>query len=357
MAGRSEPDNPLNDERFALVDGVAPLVSVIVTSFNYERHLGRCLSSIARQVYPRFECIVVDDLSTDGSVQLIETFIASEEAAGRFTLVRREQNGGQMAALKTGLGHASGVFVAMVDADDLLLEDFLNAHINAHMGRRNVAFTSSNQYQIDEHDEVVAGRHADLQARTRRRYINPLPLHDPFWVWATTSSMMFRRDVLDLIMPEDTEPYRVCADNYLCHFANLLGGSLLIPETYGCFRRHRANYFSSNPVLGGQLPTGDMRRHPPHQVVRLGILSHLLSRSDEFVGLLSKEFLFATLLRLAGPIDLLKLRVSHPGFFNRSPFPWARFVAASSALLATGTARKYSRFLRRAAVRDARAGL
>ena len=47
-----------------------PLVSVIVTSFNYAPYIEACLSSIGRQTYPHFECVVVDDASTDDSVEM-----------------------------------------------------------------------------------------------------------------------------------------------------------------------------------------------------------------------------------------------------------------------------------------------
>ena len=345
MAGRFEKHNPLADVRFAATDGVAPMVTVIVTSFNYGKYIVRCLSSVARQTYPRFKCIVVDDCSNDDSVALIEKFVSSAESHGRFSLVKQERNGGQMGAIKAGLQDAEGDFVVMVDAHDILFDNFLEAHVKAHLGRRSVSFTSSNQYQINERDEILAGEHTDLQARTRRHYIAPRSFHEQWWVWATTSSMMFRRAVLDLIMPDNTEAFRVCADNYLCHFANLLGGSLLIPESYGCYRRHGANRFASNPVLGGHLPIGDLKRHPAHQVVRLSILDHLLSRHQEFSALLSPRNFFATLLRLTGPIDLIRYRFRYPASFARTPFSWPSFVAASAAIKARRTVRRYKTFL------------
>jgi glycosyltransferase involved in cell wall biosynthesis len=66
-----------------------------------------------------------------------------------------------MAGFRTGFENSQGEFLVYVDADDLLLPDFLVAHLTAHLGAMlPVAFTSSDQYQINEVGEVIAGQHA-----------------------------------------------------------------------------------------------------------------------------------------------------------------------------------------------------
>lgn len=303
-----------------------PFVTVIVTNFNYEKYIKDCLNSIAEQTYTNYKCIVVDDCSTDNSVKIIEQFIKSRD---NFTLIRREENGGQMAAFKTGLSHAEGPFVVFVDADDLLFDNFLETHLRRHMNGTPVAFTSSNQIQIDEFSCFIGGKHADLMTKNRPRLIIPQDIHNPFWVWATTSSMMFRRSVLELIVPDDTDNFRVCADNYICHFANLIGGSLLIPETLGAYRRHGRNFFSQNPVIGGRLPTGDMRKHPKHHIVRLNILEHLLKYHETFISVLGEGKFYSTLLHVTGPYEILKYKRKFPDYFKNNDFPMIRFIALS----------------------------
>ena len=61
-----------------------PLVSVVVTCYNHQAFIESCLDSVLAQTYPRIELIVVDNLSTDGSRELIEAFgaaLASEQLA------------------------------------------------------------------------------------------------------------------------------------------------------------------------------------------------------------------------------------------------------------------------------------
>ncbi|MEW6067177.1 MAG: glycosyltransferase [Nitrospirota bacterium] len=355
MTGPFEFSNPLLDQRLISAKIKNPFVTVIVTNYNYEKYIIQCLESVARQKYPHFKCIIVDDCSTDNSISLIEDFIKSELAQGRFVLVRRENNGGQMAAFKTGLQHAEGAFVVLLDADDILFEDFLDVHIHAHMGPKAVAFTSSNQYQINESNELIAGIHPDLFIQKRFRYIKPMPLHQPFWIWATTSSMMFRTQVLDLIMPDDTHLFRVCADNYVCHFTNIIGGSMLIPSVHGCYRRHGSNYFSSNPFVGSRLPTGNMDEHPRHHIVRMTILSHILKNHVTFSALLGTGNFFMMLLRLVGPYEILKVKKKYPDYFkSKTSFPLKRFLVVSFAFKIKLIINKYLKFFRHVFLKNKR---
>src|ERR1041385_2969781 len=109
-----------------------PLVSVIVTSYNYAGFIETCLRSVLEQTYARFECVIVDDASTDDSVALVEGFVG-RHGGSQFRLVRHTENQGQMAAFQTGLEHTSGRFVVFVDADDVLLPHFVETHVTAHL--------------------------------------------------------------------------------------------------------------------------------------------------------------------------------------------------------------------------------
>lgn len=348
MAGPASAYDVLSDGRLGTARLELPLVSVVVTNYNYAPYITACLESIDRQTYPYMHCIVVDDCSTDGSVESINAFVAtSAEQTRRFSLVRCSTNGGQMAAFKAGLAMATGTFVVFVDADDILFDDFVSFHVSVHLNCRPVSFTSSNQYQIDDKGAVVSGRHPDLYVKNRLKYIHSRSLLFPFWLWATTSSMMFRKAVLDIIMPSDTEPFRICADNYLCHYANLLGGSYLIPSIHGCYRRHSKNYFSANPFIGGQLPTGDMRKHPRFELVRRNIFRDLTVHHDRFLSLLGEMGFSKTLLRLASPGEIITLRRKVPSLFRDKPFCFLiRLSVLSAIILSSKVIRNYCQLIR-----------
>jgi glycosyltransferase involved in cell wall biosynthesis len=84
-------------------------ISVVIPAYNAERFLPRCLASVFAQTLAPYEVIVVDDGSTDGTAQIAEELGA--------TVVRRA-NGGAAAARNTGVRHATGEWIAMLDADD-----------------------------------------------------------------------------------------------------------------------------------------------------------------------------------------------------------------------------------------------
>ena len=89
-------------------------VTVVVTSFNYGRYIGAALDSVRAQTTADFECIVVDDGSTDNSVAIIESFLNDP----RFQLVT-QQNRGVSYARNVGIGLATTPFIAFLDADDV----------------------------------------------------------------------------------------------------------------------------------------------------------------------------------------------------------------------------------------------
>lgn len=302
----------LTDTRLPAADLEPPFVTVIVTSYNYAPYLTACLHSVARQTYPHWECLVVDDASTDGSVAVIEDFIASDAAAGKFRLLRHAANAGQMEAFKTGLAAARGAFVTMVDADDLLLEDFLETHLRVHLGRYPVAFTSSNQYQIDGDGRVLSAEHLDHLSKGSFRRVGGTTFQKGFWIWATTSSMMYRTAMLRLILDGQDTTFRICADYYIAHFANLLGASLLIPTIHGAYRRHGENHFGSNPVLGALNSVGCLTKHPPHPAFRQAIIDHILGHQDRFLPILGAKGLVATLFRVGTWPELARAARKHP---------------------------------------------
>ena len=129
-----------------------PLVSFIVTSFNYEKFVIKTLESIVNQTYKNFEIIVVDDCSSDNSVEKIEQFMRVNQEV-RITLLRLDNNQGQLASMLAGLKIAQGQFISFIDSDDVIVEDYAAVHLRVHLAS-SVAFTSAQIIEIDENDEI-----------------------------------------------------------------------------------------------------------------------------------------------------------------------------------------------------------
>lgn len=93
-----------------------PLVSVIVPVYNVEQYLDECLNSIRQQTYENLEIIVVEDCSTDNSLNI---FIKHSEDP-RVKIIQHEKNSGLSAARNTGIDAAKGDYIMFVDSDDIV---------------------------------------------------------------------------------------------------------------------------------------------------------------------------------------------------------------------------------------------
>ena len=94
----------------------APTISVVIPAYNAAKHLERCLASVYRQTYPLHEIIVVNDGSTDHTLEVLKSH------ADRIRLFSTP-NGGASAARNYGIQQVTGDWVAFLDADDEWCDD------------------------------------------------------------------------------------------------------------------------------------------------------------------------------------------------------------------------------------------
>jgi len=99
------------------------MISVIVPVYNVAAYLGQCLQSIAEQTFNDWECILVDDGSTDGSSRICDEWADKDH---RFKVVHKT-NKGVSIARNEGLKACSGTYVVFVDSDDWVETDYLSA--------------------------------------------------------------------------------------------------------------------------------------------------------------------------------------------------------------------------------------
>ena len=100
-----------------------PAVSVIIAAYNAEKYIRRCLDSIAAQTLSDWECIIVNDGSTDATAVIADGYAAED---GRFRVIHKP-NGGVASARQAGLDEARGEFSIHADPDDWVEPDMLEA--------------------------------------------------------------------------------------------------------------------------------------------------------------------------------------------------------------------------------------
>lgn len=124
-----------------------PIISVIIPTYNYAGFLPAALDSIRMQTFMDWECIVVDDGSTDESRLVVHDYFR-KHADKRFRYVHIE-NSGTSVAKNTGIDLALGTYVQFLDADDLLALDKLSIQY-AMMASRDCALVFSRTVFFDE---------------------------------------------------------------------------------------------------------------------------------------------------------------------------------------------------------------
>src|SRR5690606_1925843 len=99
-----------------------PLISVIIPCYNYAHHLTATIESVRAQTLQDWECIIIDDGSTDGTPKVAERYVSIDR---RFRYYY-QQNRGLPAARNEGLAKAKGTFVQFLDADDIISSEKLS---------------------------------------------------------------------------------------------------------------------------------------------------------------------------------------------------------------------------------------
>jgi glycosyltransferase involved in cell wall biosynthesis len=143
-----------DDYCFDLVQTVypdLPKVSVVVPNYNYARYLDARLNSIFRQTHPVFEVIVLDDMSTDESLETMAEVAAA--ARRKIEIVANETNSGSVfRQWRKGVERARGDYVWIAEADDDCAETFLQTLL-ARMTRDHANFGFTDSWQVGSYGE------------------------------------------------------------------------------------------------------------------------------------------------------------------------------------------------------------
>ncbi|MGF1924826.1 MAG: glycosyltransferase family 2 protein [Bacteroidia bacterium] len=170
-----------------------PLISIVVCTYNGELYLTEQLDSVVNQTYPNIEIIILDDCSTDGTVEIISKYV------NRYPTVkfyRNENNIGYVKNFEKGITLSQGQFIALCDQDDIWDFDKLK-----------LLSTQVKEAALIYHDsELIGTDGVSLNQKISDR-INMYQGHKiyPFLLYNCVSghSMMFRTSLIQKILPID----------------------------------------------------------------------------------------------------------------------------------------------------------
>lgn len=163
-------------------------LSIILPNYNNGALIERALLALLNQTPPAQEIIVVDDGSTDNSVQVIE---AVRRLHPSVRLIRNQANHGIIASVKTALKFATGEFLLFAAADDFVLPGLFGRALAALRTCPDAAFFSAGVALLDTHDRVIGLRPVTVPRRGPG-YVSPAEVRriirsSDFWVLGTAT--------------------------------------------------------------------------------------------------------------------------------------------------------------------------
>lgn len=215
-----------------------PLVSVLMTSYNYEHYVGDAIRSVFAQTYRPIELVIVDDGSKDASSKIIRSVIKDAPIPVEFI---EQRNAGQAAAWNVGFDKLRGDLVCLLDSDDVWLPEKVE-----HMVAFAHAHPDAGLYQHQLDNGAGKLKQQRLVSRDVLRdwvalgEVDVLKRHDLVAIFLPSSGLMARREVLDRVFPIP-ERLLTCPDAYLTRSCCIFGPLYSCREVLGSWREHGEN--------------------------------------------------------------------------------------------------------------------
>ena len=203
------------------------LVTVIIPSFNHARYLRECVDSVLMQDHAALEVIVVDDGSSDGSLDILRSY-------GRRIQLLQQQGGRQARARNLALSVARGELIAFLDSDDRYRPGRISAAVAAFHAQPQAALVWADHVLIDEQGAALGEvRWAPRGADFRCELISGNPI--------CNATATVRRSVLDEIGGFDERVPRVCDGAAWYQIAARGHAFVHLPQALLDYRQHGGN--------------------------------------------------------------------------------------------------------------------
>lgn len=219
-----------------LAPGASPLISIIYTTYNQEKFASDALRGVLSQTYPNLDIIILDDVSTDRTEEIIAAELENHKHRKDVRFIRNEANLGAFENTRKGLSLAEGDFIVLFNGDDVMLPNMVERMV--HVWREsNVSLVTVNARYIDENGIELnryfrdPGQPFDQSFETLAR--------DGGNAVCFGAGMGFERDIyVRFGWPPE---YLTAEDLLIPFYAYLCKGALFIPEPLMKYRVHAQN--------------------------------------------------------------------------------------------------------------------
>lgn len=240
-----------------------PKISIIITYYNLGKYIQDCICSILAQTYQNFEIIIVNDGSDDKNSKILK-----EISHKKIIKIKLNENKGQLLAFCEGLKIAQGEFICMIDADDILLPNYLKTLLFAHLNN-NFALISCASGEINDKNEITSYKTNSSMKINYQEIEDIFKLSETFnikqvkapfglWSWNPSSSGMFRKSSLDILKYyPNKEFWKTGADKVIFSLLHLVGGSANITSVNYLYRHHNTNNSQTSLITGNKKYLGE----------------------------------------------------------------------------------------------------
>lgn len=239
-------------------------VSIVLPTYNGARYIAESIDSVLKQTYKNWELIIVDDCSTDNTLEIIQEYAQKDS---RITINRNETNQKLPRALNVGFRMASGDYYTWTSDDNKYDEDAIETMVDFLEKNIEFGMVYCNIRRLDENGNFSMGEDA----------LEPKYLYTGSYIGAC---FLYRREVAEAVGEYDPDMFLVEDYDYWLRISKLYK-LYFIPECKYTYRIHSAS-LSSTRI--GQFQVQAYR-------IRLRELDYLLERIDED----EKEILFLTM--------------------------------------------------------------
>lgn len=177
------------------------MISVIMAVYNAEKYLKECVESILNQSYTNFEFIIINDCSTDRSLEILEEYSKKDP---RIFLINNEENLGLTKNLNRGLNKAKGKYIARMDADDISELNRFEEQVKFLEENSKIDIVGTFSRDINEKGEVKGDRRNPI---THKEILKVLPKVNP----VAHPTVMMRKIALEKIGGYN-ETFKKCQD-------------------------------------------------------------------------------------------------------------------------------------------------
>jgi glycosyltransferase involved in cell wall biosynthesis len=203
-------------------------LSVIIASYNHEKYIEKTLRSIEAQTFQDFEIILIDDGSTDGTVE------AAKRAGSRAQIIVQE-NQGVDAARDRGIGLAKGQYMCFIDSDDMELPDRFQRQVEKLDSDPGIGIVFADVLIIDSDDKVLNKMSDVYPVLPGDIAINAIK----YYCFIPFATVMVRRDIF--IRTGLFESYREAMGEMKWIEIAYLSKAFYDSKPLACWRKHGSN--------------------------------------------------------------------------------------------------------------------